>query len=171
MEEQAVETVSTQGFTPEEAAPLPEPQPVEAEAPAGGVAAPAAEAEAPDVREAFRRAVAPELAHLRQADSGLYGGLDADRMLAEPRFLQLLGAGLSIEEAFSVLNRDRVNERMRQQARADVVRDIEARGIRPAEGAAHPSGVGGAAIDVAGLTREELREIRQRVLHGEHIAL
>ena len=181
MEEQVVETAGMQ--EPEAAAPasqLPEDSVRTPEPPAGKQApepgpaqdsAPAQpEAEA-GTEQAFRRAVEPELTRLKARDAELYRDLDADHMLSEPRFLQLLGAGLSIEEAYGVLYPGRVQERLRQQARADVVRDIEARGLRPAEGAARPSGAGGAALDIEGLTREELRDIRRRVLRGEHITL
>ena len=166
MEEQVVETAGMQ--EPEAAAPasqLPEDSVRTPEPPAGK---PEAEA---GTEQAFRRAVEPELTRLKARDAELYRDLDADHMLSEPRFLQLLGAGLSIEEAYGVLYPGRVQERLLQQARADVVRDIEARGLRPAEGASRPSGAGGAALDIEGLTREELRDIRRRVLRGEHITL
>ena len=168
MEEQNVDTPKMKEFTVQQE---PEREPDLPEGPSEVADGDMASPQGTDVEEEFRRAMEPELARLKERDAVLYSGLDADRILSQPRFLQLLGAGLSIEEAHAVLNREQIAERMRQQIRADVVRDIEARGLRPAEGAAHPSGVGNAAVDVAGLTREDMQTIRRRVLRGEQIIL
>ena len=70
----------------------------------------------------------------------LYPGLDLAVEAGEPRFLQLLGAGVDVRTAYEVVHRDEILSGAMQYAARQAARktaeDIRARGARPLENGA-----------------------------------
>lgn len=119
--------------------------------------------------ERFSQAVTPEIEKLKKKHPGLYGDLSADAITTNPLFLELLAGGYSLEKAYEMLHVDKVKDYVRRSTRATVANNIKARGTRPVEGAGKAFGSGAAKLDIANLTSEEMRDIRERVRRGEKI--
>lgn len=88
------------------------------------------------------------------------------------RFLSLLGAGISVQDAYELIHKDDIisgaMQYTAQQVQAKTVNDIRARGMRPAENGT--SGAAPATIvkkDPAKFTKKDREEISRRVLRGD----
>lgn len=88
------------------------------------------------------------------------------------RFLQLLGAGISVKDAYELIHKDDIiggaMHYTAQQIQQKTVNDIRARGMRPAENGT--SGTAAAAIvkkDPTKFTKQDREEISRRVLRGD----
>jgi hypothetical protein len=88
------------------------------------------------------------------------------------RFMELLGAGISVKDAYELIHKDDIiggaMQYTAEQVHKKTVNDIRARGMRPAE-----NGTSGSApaqivkTDPAKLTRKDREEISRRVLRGD----
>lgn len=117
----------------------------------------------------FSDAVTPEIETLKKRNPGLYADLNVESITGNPLFVELLANGYSLEKAYEMLHVDKVKDYVRRSTRATVANNIKARGSRPTEGAGKDAGSGAAKLDIANLTSEELRDIRERVRRGEKI--
>lgn len=88
------------------------------------------------------------------------------------RFMELLGAGISVKDAYELIHKDDIiggaMQYTAQRIHEKTVNDIRARGLRPAENGT--SGSAPAQIvkkDPANLTRKDREEISRRVLRGD----
>lgn len=114
---------------------------------------------------------------MQQADAlkEVYPDFDLQTECQNDTFLQLLQSNIDMQTAYEVIHRD---EMMRQtlagavqKTRESVVRDIQARGMRPTENGLTSTAAAVTKTDVSKMTKAEREEIEKRVLRGERIVL
>ena len=92
---------------------------------------------------------------------------------ADPIFVKLLGAGISVEEAYLARHHKEIVTQAVADARAEtekaVVDNIRARGMRPVEGGANAVSAPQTGYDVRNLTREQRAEIARQATIGKRI--
>ena len=102
-----------------------------------------------------------------------YPGFNFEADSANPQFMSMLRAGVSIEAAYRALHHDEIVagavDNARAQTEKSVVENIRAKGSRPAE-----NGTSGASTftyksDVSKLSRADRAEIARRAARGEKI--
>lgn len=121
-------------------------------------------------REDFER-ITRQFAEVQQ----LYPGADLGVELGNPEFGRLVANGVPARTAYEVVHMQELDARkMRaaaQTATQQTVAGIQAKGLRPQEGAAS-AGVGvKMTFDPTKLTPQQREEIKQRVARGERIVL
>lgn len=110
-----------------------------------------------------------------EAMRGKYqGAFDLDRELANEDFVDLMRRGLSMERAWQTVHHDELVQAAAAQsaeaARQQVVDRIQARGMRPKEGAAGKTPAVVHKPNVRELTKQDREEIERRVMHGHSIS-
>lgn len=121
-------------------------------------------------REEFDR-IAQQFAEVQQ----LYPGADLGAELGNPEFGRLVANGVPARTAFEVVHM-RELDALKARAAAQVatqqtVAGIQAKGLRPQEGAANAGTGAPVTFDPTKLTPQQRQEIRQRVARGERITL
>lgn len=121
-------------------------------------------------REEFDR-IAQQFVEVQQ----LYPGADLATELGNPEFGRLVASGVPARTAYEVLHM-RELDALKARAAAQVatqqaVAGIQAKGLRPQEGAATAGTGAPVAFDPTKLTPEQRKEIRKRVARGEKIIL
>lgn len=113
----------------------------------------------------------------QQAESvkAQYPEFDFRAAISDPRFTAMLRAGVSVADAYSVVNmQQRLTDTAANAAAAaerSVVAGIRARGQRPAENGTGTSGTGAVhKTDVSKLTPRDRAEIARRVLRGDTVS-
>ncbi len=112
---------------------------------------------------------------MRQAEEAgkRYPGMDLRTECRNPRFLELLGAGVDVGSAYLVSHQDEIIPAiMGSTARIveqKLVGKLRTEGIRPPENGLRPQGTTLTKTDVAKLSKTEREEIRRRVAKGERI--
>ncbi len=106
----------------------------------------------------------------------LYPGLDLAVEAGEPRFLQLLGAGVDVRTAYEVVHRDEILSGAMQYAARQAARktaeDIRARGARPLEnGATGSAGSAPGRLHVRDMDRDQVLEIAKAAHRGQKTRL
>lgn len=103
----------------------------------------------------------------------IYPNADLETELKNENFRKLLGAGVSVEAAFTVVHKDELIPAAMQytasQVKQGVVNDILANGTRPIENGAQDTGAVVTKTDPSKFTKKDLAEIRKRVARGERI--
>lgn len=137
--------------------------------------------------EAFRRAAEEQQRQegaretysqwMQQADAlkETYPDFDLQAECQNDTFLQLLQNNIDMQTAYEVIHRDDVIRQTLagavQKTRESVVRDIQARGMRPTENGLASTAAAVTKTDVNRMTKAEREEIERRVLRGERIVL
>lgn len=121
-------------------------------------------------REEFDR-ITQQFAEVRQ----LYPGADLGAELGNPEFGRLVANGVPARTAFEVVHMKELDA-LKARAAAQVatqqtVAGIQAKGLRPQEGAASAGNGAPVAFDPTKLTPKQREEIRERVRRGEKIIL
>ena len=110
----------------------------------------------------FVAAITKEIDDLSQSDNKLYSDTNAESLIGDPRFVDLIANGWSVKDAFSALNLDRV---------IDSKTSALIRKNRPSENALTSSMGARIAKNVDRMGKSEVEDIIKRVLHGEKIKL
>lgn len=110
-----------------------------------------------------------------EAMRGKYGdAFDLDADLANTHFRDMLRSGVSMEHAWKMLHFDELMEKQAafsaEMARKQVVDQIQARGMRPTEGAAGRTPAVVHKPNVKELNKKDREEINRRVMAGEKIS-
>ena len=114
---------------------------------------------------------------MQQADAlkETYPDFDLQAECQNDTFLQLLQNNIDMQTAYEVIHRDDVMRQTLagavQKTRESVVRDIQARGMRPTENGLDSTAAAVTKTDVNRMTKAEREEIERRVLRGERIVL
>lgn len=122
-----------------------------------------------EVEAQLAQALGEELKNLAQNQDGFYGMQKAEDLLSDERFLQLLKNGFAVKDALDALNLPALLESEREKMRAEVIREIRLRGLRPSEDALSGYGSFSAALDPRNLSDEQRAQIRERVRRGERV--
>ena len=131
--------------------------------------------EAAQERERAERASQVQARWAKESEEtrAIYGGFDFQQEAQNPDFARLLRAGVDVKTAYEVAHHDDIlsgaMQYTAQRVQEKTINDIRTRGMRPDEGALGASSAGDGRIDISKLTREQMREIEERVLHGERI--
>ena len=114
-------------------------------------------------------AVENELQNLAQNQSAFYGTYQAESLLEDKRFAALIKNGFSVKEAFDALHIPELLKEQREADKAEIIREIRLRGLRPEESALSGYGSFSHSLDPKNLSDEQRAEIRERVRRGERI--
>lgn len=96
-------------------------------------------------------------------------GFDFQAQCRDPRFVDLLEAGVDVKTAYQTLHLDRILQNVRRTAEERVVQAVRAGGARPAEnGTSFRSGMP-TKDDVSGLSRKDRAAFIKRAARGESI--
>lgn len=131
--------------------------------------------EAAQERERAERASQVQARWAQEAEQtkAVYGGFDFQTEAQNPAFARLLKAGVDVKTAYEVAHHDDIlsgaMQYTAQRVQEKTVNDIRTRGMRPDEGAMGSASAGDGRLDVSKLTREQMRDIEKRVMHGERI--
>lgn len=93
----------------------------------------------------------------------------ADELIRDQRFCKLLKGGASVKDAVTLTHFEELIQDARENARAELMREIRLKGLRPEEDASLEKGSFSAGLDVRFLTQEQRNEIRERVRRGERV--
>ena len=108
-----------------------------------------------------------------QQAKALYPNLDLSREVHNPRFMELLRAGVPVGDAYLVAHRDEIiPAAMRYTAKAveeKLANRIAANGARPSESAMATRGTAVVADQVAHMSKAQRQDIIRRVRRGEII--
>ena len=113
--------------------------------------------------------LAQETAKLAERDNALYGGIDAETLAADKKFLTLLSHGFSVKEAYDALHLEEISRKLAERANRQAISNIMARGIRPQENAAFSSAAGAYTTNVSDMSSEEIDAVLDRARRGESI--
>ena len=104
-----------------------------------------------------------------------YPGLDLRSEIKDPKFKQLLDAGVDVGSAYLVIHQGELIPAAMQQVAQSVEEKlagkIAAGGSRPAENGAQPQGGAAVKFDVSTMTKKERAELNRRALAGERVSL
>ena len=100
-----------------------------------------------------------------------YPDFDFKKQLENEEFLRLLKAGVSVKNAYEVVNIDAILDKNSKDAEKMVVESIRFKGNRPAENGSAPTGGILLSSDVSKLTKKERAELAKRAAKGEKIEL
>ena len=102
-----------------------------------------------------------------------YPGFNFEADSANPQFMSMLRAGVSIEAAYRALHHDEIVagavDNARAQTEKSVVENIRAKGSRPAENGTSSASAFTYKSDVSKLSRADRAEIARRAARGERI--
>lgn len=113
---------------------------------------------------------------LREQEAALkreFPDFDLVREAQNPAFARMTGpgGGLTVRQAYMALHGEelmqRIAEKTQQETKTKMSQAIQAGGMRPQENGMAQSGGGTARRDARSYTRQELQDIRRRVLAGE----
>ena len=108
-----------------------------------------------------------------QAARQLYPRLDLNAEARDPRFRQLLGAGVEVGDAYLVLHKDEILPAAMRRAAQEVERRLTGRlmagDVRPPENGIGPQSTAVTRTAVSQLTRADREDIRRRAARGEKI--
>ena len=113
--------------------------------------------------------LAQETAKLAEKDNVLYGGIDAETLAADKKFLTLLSHGFSVKEAYDALHLEEISQKLAERADRQAISNILARGMRPQENAAFSSAAGAYTTNVSDMSSEEIDAVLDRARRGESI--
>ncbi len=103
----------------------------------------------------------------------LYPSLELSRELQNPRFAELLRAGVQVDEAYLLVHRDEIFPTIMRYsanaAREKLANRIAANDVRPPETAMSAQSSAVVKQDVARMTRQQRQDIIRRVQRGEII--
>lgn len=122
-------------------------------------------------RQQFIGALKNDVAAMVRDDAGLYGGIDADELATDGKFLALLSQGFSVKQAYDALHMDDILKSSVQKASRQVVDTIVAKGERPSEAAKMPAIAGNAINSVSSMSDDEIETLAKRAMRGERIEL
>lgn len=102
-----------------------------------------------------------------------YPGLDMNAEVRDPRFRQLLGAGVDVATAYLVLHKDEILPAAMRRAAQEVERRLAGRwmagDLRPPENGIGAQSAAVTKSDVSQLSRADREDIRRRAARGEKI--
>ncbi len=102
-----------------------------------------------------------------------YPDFDIEAIADDPKFIQMLKAGIDMKSAYYALHHEEILDKMVKQAREDaslkITDSIRAKGKRPDENGIAGKSTAIFKTDVSKLTSKERAEIAKRVKKGETI--
>ncbi|MDR2671387.1 MAG: hypothetical protein LBC26_06685 [Oscillospiraceae bacterium] len=98
-----------------------------------------------------------------------YPDFDLATETKNPEFTRMLRSGIPVQHAYEVLHREEIMARTVQATQAQVAKQVQTRGQRPAEAGASPQSAFIVKSDVSKLTKADRAEIARRALRGEQI--
>lgn len=117
------------------------------------------------------RSKAQKLREQAAETRSIYPEFDFEREIKNPEFVRLLKIGVSVKNAYEVVNIDAILENNTKKAEKKVVDSIRLKGNRPVENGSE----GAAGILLSGnaskLSRKERAELAKRAARGEKISL
>lgn len=99
----------------------------------------------------------------------IYPEFNFEAELENPEFCRLLKVGVSVKNAYEVVNMDNLLERSAKEAEKSVVNSIRTNGARPIENGSDPTGGILLSSNVSALTKKERAELARRAAGGERI--
>lgn len=103
----------------------------------------------------------------------VYPGFDLDSEFENPVFRRLVAAGVPVISAYELIHRDEVNtilvEKAIRQAEKRISGAIQSGAKRPGENGSSPSAATVATFDPRKLSKEERKNIKDRVRRGESV--
>lgn len=109
---------------------------------------------------------------VRETES-IYPDFDLTTEMHNPKFMQFIGSGLSVRDAYEIIHKDEIiggaMQYTAQQVREQTVNDIRARGMRPSENGTSSQAAASAHIDVNKLTPAQMDDLEARARRGERI--
>lgn len=119
----------------------------------------------------FLAALNNDIGKMKQENNELYGGITAEELAGDQKYLALLAQGFSVKEAYDALHLSEVLKQSAQRTGKQVVDNIVARGERPAESAASQAAAANVINDVSKMSDDEIDALAQRAMRGERIVL
>ena len=101
----------------------------------------------------------------------IYPDFDFEKQLENREFRRLLSAGVSVKNAYEVVNMENILENNSKNAEKSVVNSIRSKGSRPVENGASAGGGILMAGNASALTKKEREELAKRAARGEQISL
>lgn len=98
-------------------------------------------------------------------------GLTGEQLIGDRRYLALISAGCSLEEAYNAVNHESIVAAAVKKAVRDTADDVLARGLRRPHESAIESAPGAASKNIGRLSYDEIDEINKRVARGERVVL
>lgn len=114
-----------------------------------------------------------EIIEEAEETAGVYSGFDLDREFESPMFRRLVASGVPVISAYELIHRDEVNslliEKAVRQAERRISGAIQSGAKRPSENGSNPQAATVSEFDPRKLSKEERKNIRERVKRGESI--
>lgn len=114
-----------------------------------------------------------QMAQSVQETQEMFPEFDLDAEMQNPQFMGLIGAGVSVKDAYKSVHLDEIIGGAIQYAVGETQRrtlnDIQARGSRPLENGASSRAAASAKVDVNELTPAQMDEYERRAERGEII--
>ncbi len=114
-----------------------------------------------------------EIIEEAEETAGVYSGFDLDREFENPMFRRLVASGVPVISAYELIHRDEVNslliEKAVRQAERRISGAIQSGAKRPSENGSNPQAATVSEFDPRKLSKEERKNIRERVKRGESI--
>ena len=98
-----------------------------------------------------------------------YPDFDFEAQLKSEEFRRLIKAGVSVKNAYEVVNIDAILDKNSKNAEKMVVDSIRSKGNRPVENGSAPTGGILLSSDISKLTKKERAELAKRAAKGERI--
>lgn len=126
-----------------------------------------------DVKDESARRRLMEIIEEAEEASGVYPGFDLDREFENPMFRRLVASGVPVISAYELIHRDEVNslliEKAVRQAEKRISGAIQSGAKRPSENGSNPQSSSVTEFDPRKLSKEERKNIRERVKRGESV--
>ncbi len=126
-----------------------------------------------DAKDESARRRLMEIIEEAEEASGVYPGFDLDREFENPMFRRLVASGVPVISAYELIHRDEVNslliEKAVRQAEKRISGAIQSGAKRPSENGSNPQASAVAEFDPRKLSKEERKNIRERVKRGESV--
>jgi hypothetical protein len=119
----------------------------------------------------FLSALNNDVSKMKQENNELYGGINAEELAEDQKYLALLAHGFSVKEAYDALHISDILKQSAQRTGKQVVDNIVARGERPSESAASQTPAANVINDVSKMSDDEIDALAQRAMRGERIEL
>ena len=119
----------------------------------------------------FLSALNNDVSKMKQENNELYGGINAEELAEDQKYLALLAQGFSVKEAYDALHISDILKQSAQRTGKQVVDNIVARGERPSESAASQAPAANVINDVSKMNNDEIDALVQRAMRGERIEL
>lgn len=122
-----------------------------------------------EARRAFLRSRSEKWRAQAEETKKAYPDFDFEVQLENAEFCRLLKAGVSVKNAYEVVNINAILDKNSKNAEKMVVDSIRSKGNRPVENGSAPTGGILLSSDISKLTKKERAELAKRAAKGEKI--